>query len=195
MSKPSKTKLKASTVRAGLSASVLILLGVGVAGFYWAQDWLGDLADETRHATVAANLTSSDPENQRLEQLQKAVNTRQDANNKSTDLILPSQNYQSSAIEDINKYASNNGISITNYSFESQSQKTVAAPALSGGVHPEYITITIGNPVDFTNLLRFLKALETNIPKLQLVDIRLSRDQSSDNAVRVEPLTIEVYVR
>lgn len=191
----SKVKLKATTLRAGLSICVFVLLGLGAIGFYWTYDWLSDLADETRDSMVMISTNPDDDETQVVAQLEEAIASRQEAADKAVDLTISSQNYQSRIIEDINSYAAGTGISITNYDFNSKADKETTSTTVGNGIRTEYVTVALGNPVNFANLLRFIKAIETNVPKMQLTDIKLSRSQSASDSVSVEPLTIEVYVR
>ncbi|HUC96731.1 MAG TPA: hypothetical protein VMR16_03665, partial [Candidatus Saccharimonadales bacterium] len=124
--------------------------------------------------------------------LQSDINNHEADSAKAASLISSDVGFENSIHQDLNKYAAGIGISVTSISpiqppsFES----TVASIA---GIEPEYVSITIGNPIQFTKLLEFIQAVETNIPKMRITGIDITNDANQDGSVTVKPITVEVY--
>lgn len=187
-----KSHIKATSLRSAMSAVVFIIIILSSVGFYYAQDWLNQLAIEIG-STVSESTAGSD--DQALKQLQDDIARNQISANKANNIIAPSHNYQSLIVEDLNKYASSTGVSIASYKWDQSVPAGTSALAAIDGVSSGFITITLDNPVTFTNLIQFIKAIESNLPKMQITGISLSRDSNSANAVTVEPITIGVYTK
>lgn len=187
-----KSNVKATTLRTAMSFIVFIMIGSAIVGFYYAQDWLSKFANEVSSITTTES-TKNEDNAQALNQLKNEIAANQTAASKAASIIASTQNYKSQVTQDLDKYASNTGISITDYNFEKPA--TVKTPLSINGVQQNYVTITLKNPIPFTNLLKFIKSIESNIPKMQLTGINLSRASNSDNDVTAEPLVIEVYTR
>lgn len=184
----SLTLVKATYLRNIMIVALIVMVGVSVGGFYYAQDWF------QKYAT-SSNINAVDPmTGARIEQGQNQIQNndpdQQIATNKANSLVAPSLNYQSKIEQDLNKYASVTGVTITKTNTSSISPET-----LSGGIKLNTITITLGNPVAYTSLIKFLKTVETNIPKMQLTGINISQSANPKGSVAVEPLIVEFYTR
>lgn len=129
--------------------------------------------------------------------------------------------YQDQIINDINRYASEAGLSITNITFADAKTTPVATPsaastnpvtgtgggsaatsapkttATPSGVKSMTATVTLKNPVNYDTMLNFIHLLEESLFKMQISQIGLSRtsDPSKGDGVSSDVLTIEVYVR
>lgn len=57
------------------------------------------------------------------------------------------------------------------------------------------VNITLDNPVNYRNLLRFIHYIEQNLTKMQISSIALSGATESNSDVTSDSLTIEVYIR
>jgi len=182
---------KAKSLRIALSTLVFIAIGLSAMGFYFAQDWLGTYA-QTVGQTMAKstiNVTGA----QGLSELLQALNDKQYIVTKLDNLIAPAQNYQSQIINDLSKYAATSGVTITDYNVSTPKTASTATSSISGlGI--SYVTITLSNPMQITSLIKFLKLIETNLPKMQLSGISIS-GEASNTAITVEPLTIGVYTK
>lgn len=184
-------KSKARNLRIVLSTFVFIAIGLSALGFYFAQDWLGTYAKSVGQtmAKSTINVTGA----QGLAELLQALNDKQLIVTKLDSFLSPAQNYQSQIINDLSKYAANSGVTITDYNVSSPNTASTATSTISG-VGISYVTITLSNPMQITSFIKFLKLIETNLPKMQLSGISISGETSS-TAVTVNTLTIGVYTK
>jgi len=186
-----KSGIKATSLRTAMTFFIFMIIVVAITGFYYAQGWLSEFATEVNDITYKPTTTDNDA--QALKQLKDEIANNQASGNKANSITISSQNYQSQVTQDLNKYASDNGISIANYNFEKPAG--VKTSLSVNGSKSNFVTITLNNPIPFTNFMKFIKSIETNLPKMQLTGINLSRASDSDNDITVEPLTIEVYTK
>lgn len=161
---------------------LLLTITLLIGGFYYAQGWINDYEITTNH--LGSGQTSSE----------NVTPAQTAAGSKATALILTDQNYQDIIKQDIDKYASETGVTISEYKTAS-SPATTANTLLAGGVQSNFISVAIKNPTDYSSLLKFIKAIETNIPKMKLTNLKIARDGDSGVNVNVDPLTIEVYTK
>lgn len=186
-----KTGMTARTLRNILSMLVFVLIALSVVGFYFAQNWLLDFAVSISHTVADSNASGGNL--QSLSQLEKELADRQDVIVKASTLIAPVGTYQSQAIQDLNKYAADAGISISNYGFTQPGAATATTKGASGG---SLITATLASPVSYTRLLKFMDSVESNLPKMQISSVNLGRVSGGDSdSVRIDQLTIEVYTQ
>lgn len=180
------TRIKASSLRTAMVIFLLMIGGLSIGGFYYAQGWLTDLAAKSQPASVDNDISASAP--QELSQANKTAAI------KAAGVTVPTVSYQDLIIQDLNSYALSTDIKI-NASEASQPPAAMTATALINGVQSKYITVKVASPVPYSSLIKFIKAVETNLPKMRLTGISLSRVQGSDDSVMVEPIIIEVYTR
>lgn len=164
---------------------LIILAGVG---FYFAQQWLQEYAVTVSHKV--ADSTASGTDVQALNKLQDELNSRQDITEKTTTMFASVQTFQTQAVKDLGIYAAAAGITLSQFNF---SESTVAPAGTSGPTTT--VTITLASPVSYTKLLKFIKAIEGNLPKMQISGINLSRIEGDSQSVRIEQLIIGVYTR
>lgn len=176
-----KSKLSAVTLRAVLSTTIVLVIGLAAFGFSFAQSWLSDLAVSVSH-TVADSTTSSNNV-QALHKLQDELQTRQDIISRVSSLFTSKQTYQIQAVKDLTAYAAATGISISNYTFPAEA--SLSSPATT-------VTLTLTSPVPYVGLLKFMSAIEGNLPKMQISSINLGRIDGDTQSARVDQLTIEV---
>lgn len=184
-----KSKMKSTTLRTLMSAIVVITILLAAVGFYYAQDYLRTFAVSISQTVSKSTEGNNNP--QAITKLKEEIAEVQVAADKANNIATTVQDYQNQTVKDLNKYASNNGISITDYKFA----PLAPSNGLIGIAQTGSITITLSNPITFANLMKFFKSIETNIPKMQITGISLTRDPASKDKVTVEPLTIDLYVR
>jgi hypothetical protein len=175
-----KSHIKATALRTAMIITIFVIIGISATGFYYfTQSLLSKFAIKVSSNSINVNISKS--------------TTNSNNVNKANSVIASSQSYKNQVTQDLNKYASSTGVSITNLSF---TQPTISStePSITG-VESKFATITLKSPVVFTNLMQFLKAIENNLPKIQLTGISLGRATGSNDSVTVEPLTIEVFTR
>lgn len=185
-----KITLKPTILRASMTILIFVILMVLIGGFYFAQDYLRDsiIGSEIAVSNQTSNNTSQ------INQPETDTTSQELAKDKMANMIASRDSYGNEIREDLSKYASDSGIVISDY-------KTTTAPeyilssAQINGIELSYISVTLKNPVSYDNLLKFIKAIETNLPKLRLTGINITGMGKTGDSLNVEPLIIEAYIR
>lgn len=171
------TGIKATSLRAIMCVAAFLLIGISVAVLYLGQDFINKLATEVHNISPASE-----------------TNSNSAAINKANHTVALNQTYQSQVPKDLGKYAASAGVTIENIDFAVSGAGSATGIAIDG-LTVKYAKITLANPVKFTSLIKFVKAIESNLPVMKLTKLSISRIQTSKDLVTVEPLTIEEYVR
>ncbi len=193
-----KSSMTAKTLRGILSFAVILIIGLSVVGFYYAQNWLLSLATSISQTVAQSNTSGTSL--QSLNQLQTELNAHQDVILKVNSLIAPLQTYQSQSIKDLNQYATASGITISDYSFSktgaAATPTTAPASTITTTSNSSVITATLASPTSFTGLLKFMHLVEGNLPKMQISSVNMSRvSDGSGDSVKIDQLSIEVYTQ
>lgn len=182
---------KATTIRAILSTIAFLATATVIGGFYFAQNYLKDFANQPNASSQSvANVISS----QSVTKLQNDINTYKVSNDKANSITLSSRDFPTKITNDLNKYATSTGIDITCAIVETPTSN-LKNPTPISNIQPKFISVTFNRSVPFTNFIKFLKAIETNLPKMQPTNITIGRDPSSSNLVKVDPIILEVYIK
>lgn len=184
-----KSKMTAVALRGILGTMIVIIIGLTGLGFYFAQNWLSDLAIDVSH--TIADSTSSGNNIQALHKLQEELESRQDIISRANSLFTSKQTYQIQAVNDLTAYATATGISISNFTFPTTPTTTKSTTTDATTV----VTLTLSNPVRYDSLIRFMQAIEGNLPKMQISSINLSRIEGDTQSVKIDQLTIAVSTR
>lgn len=178
------------SLRASLIVLVILMIAVLAGGFYYAQNWLNDIAIEVNKTST--ELAKNDSV-QAQANLNKEISNQKPVETKASGLLSSSSDFQNTVTADVSKYATNTGIEIESVS---PSQLPVGATVSNIlGVNAQYIKVTLKNPVLYNNLIKFMKAIETNIPKMRLTGINITHNSSLGNSVSVDPIILEVYTK
>lgn len=191
---------------------LLVLSAIGVALFTVGYNRLQTFA--TSAQTVASEAEASQSSIQDLVATKALLAQNEDAVKRASQLVAESQSYvyQDQIISDINTFAGESGLSITNISFATPITTAVAAApaaptagagagagvaATPAGVKSMTASVTIKNPTDYMSMLRFTHLIEQSLFRMQVsqVGISASADVAHPNQVNSDILTIEVYVR
>jgi hypothetical protein len=186
-----KVNLQASLINKLLIIILLLIAVILIGGFYYAQNWLKDFAVSSSNSTSQPTANTNVPADQ--SQIETDLNNQKSAVDKAAKIVVSKQDYQNKIRQDLDKYALDTNVTITDYA-PTQQTATNNAPAING-VQSNYVKVSLKNPVPYTNLIKFIQAIETNIPKMKLTGISLTHAQESGDSVTVEPLIIEVYTR
>lgn len=177
------SKIKPTTVRILFILIIFILLGSGISGFYFTQDYLNKLATDISNTPI--EITPQEPTTIDIKNLQKQINDNKDIIEKMSSIFYSKQNYKDQVSQDIDKYASAYGITISDYST------TQGEGLESSGI----VTITLNNPIKYDSFINFLKAIETNNPKMQPTNVRISLANEGSGDILVESLSIKVDLK
>lgn len=186
MKKNVAQKSQATTTR-NLLAFVLVIVILGAtAGFYYGLQVIKDYALEVTHSVADSSASTKNVDE--LEQLKKKLADGESLVSKADSLFSTPDSYQTQALKDISKYAGEAGVTISSIDSIGSSE---GDPASS---YSE--SITLQSPVSYANLLKFLDAIEGNLPKMQITGITLARPTSgSGDLVATDKITITVAVR
>lgn len=170
---------------------VIIMIGVTI---YYASTFLHDETTKSVHTEIDAEVSAHDLD--RLKSLQKILDADQDSVHKAEQIVAATQQYQyqDQIINDINSYAQQTGVEITAYNFGATGQPA-AAQSKVAGVKTISASITLKSPLPFDNYLRFLKAIEQNLTKMQISGINITPDPTDINGVVNPSIGLIVYVR
>jgi len=186
-------RIKATSLRTVMIVSILIIITILTVGFYFAQDWLNTQIAESDKTTIGSSVVNKNAAS--VKKIQDEITKYQASATKANTLIVSSQDYQSQIIQDLKKYAAANNITISTYSFSQSTSSDTKASVSIKGVTSNFINITLNDSIKLTNLIKFLKSIEVSVPKMQLTGINVTPIPNSQDSVRVEPLTIEVYTK
>ncbi|HEX7483868.1 MAG TPA: hypothetical protein VF281_01820 [Candidatus Saccharimonadales bacterium] len=189
---------------------VLTITGAGVI-FALASSQLKTVATTVSHKVADAQASQNNLTN--LRKIERFLEDHQATVTRANDIVAESKSYeyQNQIVNDLKSYAASAGISITDFNFTSANSAaptTPAAPAAGGTTTPATetaapaapslkstsVTVTLASPVRYDNLLRFIKAIEQNLTKMQISTVSLSKG-TTDSEVTTDTLAIEVYIR
>lgn len=189
----------------GLAVSIILTGGL----FYLGRGQLDALATDVGQAVADANASQNNIE--ALKQTEQELEANRDVVARVDKVVADSKqyNYQNSIVTDLNAYAQRYGLAITNIDFSSTSTSATSAPTpASPGVEGEAapaasassvktvtVNVTLENPVDYDNLLRFLRAIERNLTKMQVANFGVTKSTDNPKEVSANSLSIELHVK
>ena len=186
--------------------SVLVLL-FAAGGVIFMYGYQNITAFSATAQVVAAQAQASNSSLQTLITTKRELEKDASAVSRASQLVSESKSYvyQDQIISDINKYANEAGVGITNITFTDTKTTAVTSPTTSAnaasaptGIKSETASVTLANPVDYYKMLNFIHFIEQSLFKMQISQIGLSRSGSNDggsNTITSDVLTIEVYIR
>jgi hypothetical protein len=197
--------LTATRFNATLLLSLFLVSALAAVSFYFISRSLNDYAVEVSHSVVDAS--ASQDNLQTLDKIKTQLTTDSDIVERANSIVADSKSYQyqDQILNDLNDYAKKAGVEITAINFSTTNQQAAASapasgtanavePLLPNGLKSTSASVSLQNPVNYNNLLRFIKSIEQNLTKMQISKIALSKG-SSGTDVTTDILTIEVYVR
>lgn len=188
-----KSHVRATSTRIFMTIIILLLISISAVGFYFAQNWLIEVAAKNNVSnitTVPINKSAS-----ATKKIQDDITKYQPIADKASNIFISAQDYQNRSLKDIKFYASINGLSINSYDFGQTNASEPKTNAPSNGLGNKSVNISLGSPVEFTKLIKFIKQIETNAPKMQITEISISQNASPKGTVKVDLIKIEVYSR
>lgn len=196
--KEQSQKMQATATRNILSCLLVVVIIGSAVGFYFGLQLIKDYAIEVSHTVTDSK--ASDQNTAGLGQLKQELASSQELVTKAQQLFSTPATYQAQATKDITKYAEEAGIAISSIDSSSPSSESGSPRAganggpTSGEGNAEFVTIK--SPVSYMNLLKFLDAIEGNLPKMQVTNITLGRPAgSSGDMVTTDKITITVATR
>jgi len=186
--------------------------GSGV-GFYFMQKQLRTFANET--SQLNSQVAASEQNLNNLKKLKQYLASHQDDENLAKKVVTDTKNYQDDVLDEISEFASESGVTVLSYTFESStsgaasssstpsSSTTTPAPTTStpaagsgvSGLKENTFTVAIDSPVNYHDLLEFISRIEQNVTRMQITSVSLTKDSSSNSKVTTDSFEIGVYVR
>lgn len=182
---------EATTIRVALSVIVCFIAITLTGGFYFIQNYLKDFANQP---DASSQSISSIISSQSLTKLQNDISVYKISADKANVITLSAHDFPTKITNDLSKYATSTGINIT-YAVVDTPTSNFKNLAPINNIQPKFISVTFNKSMPFTNFIKFLKAVETNLPKMQPTNIAISRDPSSSSLIKVDPIILEVYIK
>lgn len=179
---------------------ICVILSLGVIGalMYYASKYLGAEATKTLHAKIDVQLIDKDID--QLKNLERTLEANKASVEKAHQIVSDSKQYQyqDQIVSDINTYAAVAGVNVVGFDFGStgttQTTKPLNAPQING-VKTLNVTLTLASPMPFDNYLKFVKAIEQNLTKMQVSGINLAPDPLNNSMITNPTVVLIVYVR
>ena len=196
-----KKVLNASIARIILSLLLLIILSAMVGLVIFAYSFLSKTSEEVGKMQTEA--TAVDAKIQSLLASKSQLDRNSDTVKKAKNIVSESKlyQYQNQIIQDLNTYADRAGIPIKSFSFQNEptasaktatsSKQTSTSPA---GVKSTFVSIQLGDHIDYTKFLHFLSLIEKNVTRMQLLGVSISRG-ANNHEISIQSLEVKVYTR
>lgn len=187
-----KSPLSAIGLRRIFITSIIFMIILLIFGFSWLSQRLEDQHREADHAKIDAEIARSNVA--QLQQLRTYIDDNQATINRAEAIVSEASQYQHQVIRDIDTFASQTGVTVQGYNFESAEGGGASTTAASGTIATN-VTVTLKNPVSFTNYMRFLKAIEQNLTRMQVTGVSISPDGNDPHLVSNPQIGLEVYLK
>lgn len=196
-----KKVINASIARIILSLLLLIILSAMVGLVIFAYSFLSKTSEEVGKMQTEA--TAVDAKIQSLLASKSQLDRNSDTVKKAKNIVSESKlyQYQNQIIQDLNTYADRAGIPIKSFSFQNESttsaktatssKQTSTSPA---GVKSTFVSIQLGDHIDYTKFLHFLSLIEKNVTRMQLSGVSISRG-ANNHEISIQSLEVKVYTR
>lgn len=209
-----KSTMTATKFRTLLCIGLAVTTALTGGIFYLGRGQLDTLATDVSHAVADANASQNNIE--LLKKTEQELEANRDVFARTGKVVADSKqyNYQNVIVNDLNTYAQRYGMSITNIDFSSgatgggsatpTTPTTPTSPDASTGTTPSApastvktvtVNVTLENPVDYDNLLRFVRAIERNLTKMQVASFNVTKSAEKPNDVSTNSLSIELHVK
>jgi hypothetical protein len=191
-----KKVLNASIARIVLSLLLLIILSAMVGLVIFAYSFLSKTSEEVGKMQTEA--IAVDAKIQSLLASKSQLDRNSDTVKKAKNIVSESKlyQYQNQIIKDLNTYADRAGIPIKAFSFQNEpttSTKTATSskrtPASPAGVKSTFVSIQLGDHIDYTKFLHFLSLIEKNVTRMQLLGVSISRG-ANNHEISIQSLEV-----
>lgn len=177
-----KKGMRATSVKKFLIVVIVLFLAAAAGGFYLGLQYIKSYSIEVSHTVADSNASADKVET--LRSLKQYLADSENLVNKANQLFSTEADYQPRALSDLQRYAAATGVAIANTSF---------GDASTGVEKGHTVVLSLASPVSYDGLLRFLDAIEGNLPKMQVSNISISRP-STGNAGQVEIEDVKIVI-
>ena len=197
-----KKTLNASVARIIMALLLLVILAAMVGSVIVAYSFLSKTSDDV--GKLQTEVISIESKIQNLLALKSQLDKNSEIAKKAKNIVSESKmyQYQNQIIQDLSTYADRAGIPIRSFTFQSESTATKSTPSTSkkptgvapAGVKSTFVSIQLGENIDYVRFLHFLDLIEKNVTRMQLSGISISRGVNN-NELLVQALEVKVYTR
>ena len=197
-----KKTLNASVARIIMALLLLVILAAMVGSVIVAYSFLSKTSDDVGKLQTEAIAIESKIQN--LLALKSQLDKNSEIAKKAKNIVSESKmyQYQNQIIQDLSTYADRAGIPIRSFTFQSESTATKSTTSTSkkptgvapAGVKSTFVSIQLGENIDYVRFLHFLDLIEKNVTRMQLSGISISRGVNN-NELLVQALEVKVYTR
>lgn len=197
-----KKTLNASVARIIMALLLLVILAAMVGSVIVAYSFLSKTSDDVGKLQTEAIAIESKIQN--LLALKSQLDKNSEIAKKAKNIVSESKmyQYQNQIVQDLSTYADRAGIPIRSFTFQTEStaaksttptskKPTGATPA---GVKSTFVSIQLGENIDYVRFLHFLDLIEKNVTRMQLSGISISRG-ANNHELLVQALEVKVYTR
>ncbi len=197
-----KKTLNASVARIIMALLLLVILAAMVGSVIVAYSFLSKTSDDVGKLQTEAIAIESKIQN--LLALKSQLDKNSEIAKKAKNIVSESKmyQYQNQIIQDLSNYADRAGIPIRSFTFQSESTATKSTTSTSkkptgatpAGVKSTFVSIQLGENIDYVRFLHFLDLIEKNVTRMQLSGISISRG-ANNHELLVQALEVKVYTR
>jgi len=174
---------KATSFRSFLTLLFILTLSGGGWLYYTTLTQLQKLAVETSHRVIDADTSAK--QIQTLQTLKAQLEQDSGIIKKAESIFSTTDNYQTQAIRDIRHYAELAGVNVKSTTFREDANANSSRSVL----------VTIESPASYSNIIRFLRGIEGNIPKMEVSQLNLGRSSVGGDTVLAEDISIIIHVK
>lgn len=193
MVKPELNNLSATKLRAILIATMVLLFIIGGALFWFLRSQIIDVANHVRE--VSTGVATSNADVIHLQNLQRTLDDEKEAIDRAASLVGDSSTYQyqEKMLNDVTTYAKKTGISIVSINFDEAKDST----GTTAGLKEIGVTLAIESPVEYSAIMKFIRLIEYNLPKMQIADVSFtgSTSEGSKTSIQFSSITIKAYAK
>lgn len=172
---------------------VLLLAGVGAGGFLLHRS-LASYVTTVDHLKIDSEVNDQALINS--QHLKKVLAQNQDNINRAAAIVADTKyyQYQDQIVQDITSYATAANLTVLGFNFASPTASTPTKQTVPG-VKTTTAVVSLASPIPYTSYLKFLKLVERNLTKMQVVQLDITGDAKIPGDVNSQSVTIEVYTR
>jgi hypothetical protein len=169
-----------------IALNIIVLLLI-CGGLYLAQGQLREKAnaiivDNTQQSTSSGNSAK----------LVSSFNANRTIIDKAAALTTSGLDYQTRVKTDLDLYARSTGVSIK--SIETDTSYSDPGTTELAGLQAKYVLVTFNNPTAYNGFIRFINSIETNLPKMQIMSLKIEGVIGAKGSITVDPITIKIYM-
>ena len=204
-----KSQMTAKRLRVVLMVAMLIVIVAVGGGFYFAHKSLLSYAKAI--SQLNADADTGDQSIATLRSLEEKLDSEKQTIDIAQSVVSDSSSFATTVYQDINRIASESGVSIASFEFvnsdtstsapattpqvapTSPAQSTPSTGAAPSGVSQKSVTVTLASPVSYDKLMTFISKIEANELKLQIAKVNLTKEAGGN--VGTQTFSIGAYVR